>query len=122
MPSRRQIDEQLAMHLAAGVSVQGAAELTGVDRSTVFRRLKDETFRARIGAIRAEMLDRAFGDLSKGLLDASRTLRSLLLSEEEKIRLAAGRSLLDFGVRFREAASWEARIENLERLALRKDE
>ena len=50
--------------LAGGATVQAAAEQTGMAERTVYRRLEDPAFKARVSEARSEMLSRAVGNLA----------------------------------------------------------
>jgi hypothetical protein len=120
--SRRQADEALVEHLAAGHTVESAAQLSSISRATAFRRLKDETFRRRVAEAHAEMHARAMGVLSSGAVEAATRLRVLLQSGDEKVQLAAARAILENATRYRDSVELEERLAALEEVAAKQKE
>jgi hypothetical protein len=113
---RKNINAKLIATLAGGATVQAAAQLCEVSERTIHRRLKDRSFLARLSAARAAMIDRSLGHLSEGAVDAAVTLRNLLGSTHEKIKLAAATRLLDSCLRLRDAVDIQDRLARLEGL------
>lgn len=110
----KQADDALVMHLAGGNSVEGAAQLAGVSRATAFRRLQNPEFKQRIADARAEMLDRTFGNLSQGSVEACVVLRNLLLNgSTEKIKLGAAALLLGNVLKVRESLDLAEQVAEL---------
>jgi hypothetical protein len=107
-------DEPLA--LACGASVEAAARQCQGSNRTVYRRLGDPKFCARVREMRAEMVGRAAGLLSAG--EAVRTLLSLQKeSVAPAVRLGAARAVLELGIKVREMVELETRIAALEEQA-----
>jgi hypothetical protein len=111
---RKKGDSALLTALAAGATVREAAERAGLSERTTYRRLEDAEFRRRVTEARAAMVERAVGRLADGLTDAAAKLRQLLAARSEAIQLAAARSLLELGVKLREAVELEQRLAGLE--------
>ena len=115
MPARRNFDEQLALALAAGLTVDEAAARIGVSKSAAFRRLRSPLIRRRVDQLRAEMVDRAIGTMAEGFVTAAATLRLLMRpSETSTIRLRAAAALLDLGAKFAVLAQLEERVAGIE--------
>jgi hypothetical protein len=64
--------------------------------------------------MRAEMVSRAAARMGDGMVEAADVLRKLLKAKKEGVRLAACRTMLELGVRLRDAAEYEARLQALE--------
>lgn len=111
----RKKDDILALNLAAGASIAEAATKAGMGERTAYRRLADTAFRQRIQEMRGEMIGRALGCMADSMSEAADVLRNLLRAEAESVRLGAARSLLDLGVKLREAVELESRLVKLER-------
>ena len=110
---RRNADA-LALALAAGDSIAEAAAKAGMGERTAYRWLADPALRQRIQTLRGDMVGRALGRMAAGMTEAADVLRAL--------RLGAARSLLDLGVKLREAVELEKRMQALEeRLATEKN-
>jgi len=111
---RRNADEVLALELAAGKTLRDAALAAGIAERTATRRWADPEFRRLVSRHRGEMVGRAVGELADGMTDAAKTLRELLACESPAVRLGAARSLIEIGVKSREAHELEERIRVLE--------
>jgi hypothetical protein len=114
---RKKADDALVFALSAGASAAGAARHAGVSERTVYRRLADPAFRARVDAARSEMVQQVVGRLAAVGTIASQTLQELLGSESEAIRLGAARAALDFMFRGHEQDVLARRIAALEEQA-----
>jgi hypothetical protein len=101
--------------MAAGETMDKAARQGGVATVTVklWRREQPE-FMERVAELRAELTAQVVGLLVDAMSEAARTLRRLLKSKSETVRLKAAESLLNQGVRVREAVEMEARVAALE--------
>jgi hypothetical protein len=103
-----------ALALASGMSVEESACKAGVSTRTLFRRLEERSYRRRISELRAEMIDRALGQLTAATIDATATLRALLQSDSQAARLGAARAILEHVGRLRDSIELEHRIAALE--------
>ena len=112
--------EQLAVALAAGLPVSEAAKSSGLSERTVYRRLQEPGFQKRLAATRDELLTSALGELAASATHAVTTLRQLLESADDRVRLQAARTLLDQLLRLREAVTLESRVMELERRLARR--
>jgi len=107
-------DETLVTLLASGVTRQQAAQSAGVGERTVYRRLEDPAFRAKIEEARADMLARTSAMLTAAGAAAAGTLVRLLRAESDAIKLAAAVRIIELGVRLRESEQFESRLAALE--------
>jgi hypothetical protein len=116
--------EAAALAIARGMSVKSAAQETRVGRRTLHRWLKeDPSFQLRVNELRAEFFSRTAGCLSELTGQAVDTLRELLASADEKVRLQAARTIFEAAGNFRDMTEWSARLSALEqRLENRSDE
>jgi hypothetical protein len=121
---RRNADEALALALATGQTLRGAAAAAGLGERTATRRMANPGFRFRVAELRSEMVQRALGRMADGMAEAADTLRALLQAEGESVRLGAARALLELGAKLRETVELGSKVEELERLLkeLRDDE
>jgi hypothetical protein len=111
---RRKGEDTLLLALASGQTVRDAARAAGVGERTAARRWADPAFRRRVTRLRAELVERATGQLADGMAEAVATLRRLLTAEGESVRLGAARSILELGNRLREAVELEGRLRAVE--------
>jgi hypothetical protein len=114
-PRRRKKDDALLLPLVCGATVEAAADKAGVSRATAFRRLQDPDFRHRLEELRSEIVQRAADALSAASTEAIKTLLSLLPpSMPPSTRLQAARSILEFGIKMRDATVLDQRLKALE--------
>jgi hypothetical protein len=112
---RRNADDALALALAAGQTLRDAAAAAGIGERTATRRWTDAAFRRRVALLRGDMVGRALGRMADGMAEAAGVLRALLAADTPPaVRLGAARSLLELGVKLREAVELEARLSSLE--------
>ena len=115
---RKKEDEALVLALACGASVEAAARKCKLHERTVYRRLEDPTFRAKVQEARGEMVKRSAGLLTAAAGEAVRTLLALQKdSTPPAVRLGAARAVLELGIKVRELADLESRIAALEQQA-----
>jgi hypothetical protein len=110
---RHGADERLAATLAAGASIVDAAAAVGVNERTVRRRLDEPDFRKLLDGMKAEAIRLAVARLTADMGKAAGTLAGLLDSSDERVRLSAGRAVLEFGIKGREALELEPLVAEL---------
>jgi hypothetical protein len=94
-----------------------ALEQVGVSRTTYYRWMNDPDFVLHLREAEALGLDEATRYLDNGRYNALTTIEGLMTtSESDAIRLRAAQIYLDVSVKFRETASIETRISELERI------
>ena len=107
-------DEKLIRALAAGATVEQAAQEAGVSERTVYRRRKDADFRWAVIEAQGWTADTARGQLAGMGGKAVETLQRLLESDKPSEALAAAKAVLELGPRLRQYAELEERINSLE--------
>jgi hypothetical protein len=100
---RRDIDDLLAAEIACGKTIQAAAQAVGCAERTARRRWADPEFKAKVAALRAELIDRTTGVLAENLSLATNTLRELLTDADSRVRLTAAVKLLELAVKYHDA-------------------
>lgn len=110
----RPYDRRLVEALTSGETVKRAAELAGISKRTVFRRMSDSAFMAQLRTTRRQFTTVTLGRLANASSEAVNTLMDLLADESASIRLSAARALLS------QCANWESqdltdRIDEIER-------
>ncbi len=117
---RKRAEELLLAGLAAGATVEQAAETAGLSARTAYRRLTEPRFRRRLATARDELAGEALSELAGCASDAVATLRRLLRAENEHVQLGAARTLLDQLLRLRDALELAERVANLERKTMQR--
>jgi hypothetical protein len=118
VPSEK--DSVLALALATGASVNEAAERAGVDRKTVQRKLADPEFRREVSEFRGEFIAATLGRMADNMTRAADRLAVLLNDANPSIQLRAIRTMMSFGLRFRDSVDIAERIHDLEAELARK--
>jgi hypothetical protein len=113
--------EAVAVALAGGMTEAEAAAATGRGARTIRTWLATcPSFPRRIAQLRAGMTERALGKMAESMAEAADTLRQLLRSESDAVKLGAARSILELSLRIKEATELEERIRALEERSGRK--
>ncbi len=111
---RKKADAALALALAGGSIVEDAARSAGISPRTAYRRLADPAFSARVDELREEAVRQALGRLSALGTQAAGVLQGLLHSEDERVRLAAVRTVLAGVLKASGLFEFERRLRELE--------
>jgi hypothetical protein len=112
---KKHADQPLLLALACGATVENAARQSGVSESTAYRRLADAEFREQLQKTRAEMTERSVAMLTAAGMEAVKTLVALQQgATPPAVRLGAARSVLELGIKLREAVNLEERLTALE--------
>lgn len=115
----KQNDEKILSALLTSVTIEKAAEKAGVTEKTVRNRLADDGFRNEYDQRRRSMVDNACRILQVSMSSAASVLASIM--QDKKIsptaRIAATRSVLDYGVKLTELTDLAARVAALETAA-----
>ena len=110
----RKGEAQLLVALAGGATVRAAARVAGIGERTAYRHLESPGFRQRVLKARGDLVDSATGRLARASTAAADTLRRLLVSKDQRIRLAASRAILRLLTHMRDHDELVGRIEMLE--------
>jgi hypothetical protein len=109
--------EQAALALAIGATIEKAAQKAGCSERTVRRWKADcPEFVRRIGELRAELTERTMGRLIGAQVKASGTLRRLLTVQDPRVRLGAAKALIELGWRAREHGDLAAEVAELRQI------
>lgn len=96
---KRDVNELLQASLAGGSTFTQAAELAGVSKSTVQRRMSDPGFRAAVHAERDELVSSLRGRLLLGADRAAELLARLAeTAKSEQVQLGAARTILELAL------------------------
>jgi hypothetical protein len=96
--------------------VENAARKAGISERTAYRRLDNPAFVQQLRKLRADLVQRTAAMLSGAGLGAVKTLVDLQqdAAVPAAVRRGSARDVLEFGIKYREAADWEQRIAALE--------
>lgn len=111
---RSEADDALAAALAAGRSVKDAAAALGLSERTVHRRNADPAFRARVQALRDQMVSAAAGRLADNLEVSVLILRRLLTNADPHVQHKAAVKIIELGLKVRSEVDLAGRVALLE--------
>jgi AcrR family transcriptional regulator len=101
--------------LLEGRDVPDVAKTIGIDRSTLYRYLKDdEAFKSAYASAKAETLTKALNILAEGLSSASKRARELLQSPNDSVALRACATIINGYSSLHSSAKTEQRLLELE--------
>ena len=86
-----------------------------ISRQTFYNWMKQPHFKAELDRQLNELTDGAFNQLKNAAGDAVDTLRSLLNSESENVRLRASQAIVDYVIKARELGDLSARLDEIEK-------
>lgn len=107
-------DDVLVGALASGATRGEAAEAAGVGARTVYRRLSDPDFAARVQTARAKILDDVLTRTAELAGRAVDKLGQLLEADSPAVQLGAARVILTTAAEFGERAELAERVAALE--------
>jgi hypothetical protein len=108
------IDELLIQALLVGGSPEMCAKHAQCSTKTVYRRLRNPEFAARLADERGLLISRTADRLTTFALSAVSKLNDLMGSDDETVALRAANSLLEHATRLREIESFERRLAAME--------
>ena len=112
---RKKAEDALLLALACGATVEAAGRECGLSERTIYRRLREPDFRQRLQDLRADMVQRTAGTLTAAATEAVRTLLDLQKpAAPPPVRLGAAKAILEIGMKVREVAELEQRLQALE--------
>jgi hypothetical protein len=110
------LDDQLALALAGGASVEEAANQAGCSERTAFRRLQEPAFRALVDATRSRMVEGTIGRLAALGATAVEKLQQLMATgATENVQLGASRTALGYLFQSTELITVARQVEELKR-------
>jgi len=101
-------------------TVEEAAQLIGIARTTIYSWLEKEEFNQAVTSARRKLLDKAMNKLLNVSMKAVRTLENLLDADSESVRRAAANDVLGHLLKYRELSEIEERLESVEKIVLER--
>ncbi len=119
-PRSKEAREVVAVALATGGTVREVAAVAGVGERTIRSWLKNQLFVRRVARLRAEAVAAGVNRLADGMSRATGVLMGLLNSDNDRVRLAAAKSVIELVLKARQVLELEARIDQLEEQLLNR--
>lgn len=103
--------------LIAEPTIEGAAQASGVGRSTLFEWMNDPAFADELTRARTRAFDGGLDRIRGGTESAARVLVELLKSRSETTRRRTAETILNFAMKIYEGRDLEARLKRLEEIS-----
>jgi|ERR1044071_874381 hypothetical protein len=124
-PNALSAKQELALQaVISHPTLKEAALAAGIGETTLWRYMQDEEFSRRLREARREAVNHAVTRLQEASSEAVTVLRDLMMKEDAPpaARISAARTVLDYAMRAAEQDELKARIDELEKFILRKQE
>jgi hypothetical protein len=113
-PYPKALIDKLALHVAGGGRIASWARENGVPRRTCYDWSRRPEFQDKVEAIRRRTVDRAVGRMTRSLHRAVKKIEDLVeQGENDHVRLAAARTLIDKMLDVKGHAEFERQIAEL---------
>ncbi len=117
LPKKLSRKQEVALSaLLSTPSVTAAAEQSGMSETTLYRWLRDETFRQAYQEARHQLVSHGMGQLQKAFTEAVRSLREIVCdaAASPNARVSAARVTIENSLKALELEELESRISALE--------
>ena len=112
--------EHAIVALLSQPTVEAAAAECGISPKTLYRWLRDPTFKARYRTARSAVLESAIANLQQITSDAVATLKRNLNAKQPSAQISAAKLIIDNAFRGQELIDLGDRVERLEELLAEK--
>ena len=113
--------EQAIAALLSQPTVEAAAAECSISPKTLYRWLRDPTFKARYRTARSVMLESAIATMQQIASEAVDTLRRNLNAKQASSQISAAKLIIDNAFRGQELIDLGERVEQLEELLAKKE-
>ena len=103
-------------HIVACPTYTEGCKKADINKTTLYKWLKDTEFKAELDRQRDEVAAEAFGVLSQGLTRAVETLVGLLNNKDDRLKRLAAKDVVDFIIRHKENEDLDRRLTEVEKL------
>ena len=107
-------------HIVSSPTYTEGCKKAGINKTTLYKWLKEPEFKAELDRQRDEIAAEAFGILSQGLTKAVETLVSLLDNKDNRLKRLAAKDIIDFIIRHKENEDLDERLKEVEKLLAEK--
>ncbi len=108
-------------HIVSSPTYTESCKEAKINKTTLYKWLKEPEFKAELDRQRDEVAAEAFGVLSQGLTKAVETLVGLLDNKDDRLKRLAAKDVIDFIIRHKENEDLDERLKEVEkRLAEKK--
>ena len=107
-------------HIVGSPTYTEGCKKAKINKTTLYKWLKEPEFKAELDRQRDEIAAEAFGVLSQGLTKAAETLVGLLDNKDDRLKRLAAKDVIDFIIRHKENEDLDERLREVEKLLAEK--
>jgi hypothetical protein len=101
-------------HIVSSSTYAEGCEKAKINKTTLYKWLKEPEFKAEIDRQRDELAAEVFGVLSQSLTQAVETLVSLLDNKDDRLKRLTAKDIIDFIIRHKEVEDLDKRLAAVE--------
>ena len=102
-------------HIVSSPTYTESCKKAKINKTTLYKWLKEPVFKAELDRQRDEIAAEAFGILSQGLTKAVEALVGLLDNKDNRLKRLAAKDVIDFIIRHKENEDLDERLTAIER-------
>jgi len=102
-------------HIVACPTYTEGCEKAKINKTTLYKWLKEPEFKAELDRQRDEVAAEAFGVLSQGLTKAVETLVGLLDNKDDRVKRLTAKDIIDFAIRHKDNEDLDKRLTEVEK-------
>jgi len=102
-------------HIVSSPTYTEGRKKAKINKTTLYKWLKDPVFKVELDHQRDEVAAEAFGILSQGLTKAVETLVNLLDNKDNRLKRLAAKDVIDFIIRHKENEDLDNRLKEIEK-------
>lgn len=123
MSKQKLTDRQLKVipHIVSNPTYEEGCKKARINRTTLYKWLKEPEFKAALEKQRDEVAAEAFGVLSQSLTKAVETLVGLLENKDNRLKRLTAKDVIDFIIRHKENEDLDKRLTEVEKLLAEKN-
>jgi hypothetical protein len=103
-------------HIVSSPTYSEGCSKAKINKTTLYKWLKQPEFKAELDRQRDEVAGEAFGVLSQSLTKAVETLVSLLDNKDHRLKRLTAKDIIDFFIRHKENEDLDKRLTEVEKL------
>ncbi len=107
-------------HIVSSPTYTEGCKKAKINKTTLYKWLKEPEFKAELDHQRNEIAAEAFGVLSQGLTQAVEALVSLLDNKDDRLKRLTAKDVIDFIIRHKENEDLDERLTEIEKLIAEK--
>ncbi len=117
MSKQKLTDRQIKAipHIVSNPTYEQGCKKARINRTTLYKWLKEPEFKAELEKQRDEVASEAFGILSQSLTKAVETLAGLLDNKDNRLKRLTAKDVIDFIVRHKENEDLDKRLKATEK-------